>query len=285
MKRRWYLSSLVVLSLLMGGVAARAADDEEEKKKEETTTPAVELTVDESLPVDEQIESIVKQMNDLQTKLLEKFKSTTDSDERQKIQDEFLAFREKGSAKIAEIAEAKAEEPGALNGLVFVYLTQRKESALEAIKKHHVKNEKIGPYCVLFAKFGMNDFSDFISEVAEKNKGKEASALAKASKALLDKTMTDRNQLASEDEKKKVESELESTVELAVKDFPDVKIAFMGQEMGTVKTLLGGTLFELRHLSIGKEIADLAGPDMDGEEFKLSDYRGKVVLVDFWAFW
>ncbi|HKB06580.1 MAG TPA: hypothetical protein VKD90_30570 [Gemmataceae bacterium] len=41
----------------------------------------------------------------------------------------------------------------------------------------------------------------------------------------------------------------------------------------------------MRHLRVGKEALDIKGPDLDGKEFKLSDYRGKVVLLDFWGNW
>jgi hypothetical protein len=35
----------------------------------------------------------------------------------------------------------------------------------------------------------------------------------------------------------------------------------------------------------GKEAPEIKGPDLDGKDFKLSDYRGKVVLLDFWGNW
>lgn len=40
---------------------------------------------------------------------------------------------------------------------------------------------------------------------------------------------------------------------------------------------------ELR--GVGKPAPDIAGEDLDGKGFKLSDYKGKVVLLDFWGFW
>ena len=44
-------------------------------------------------------------------------------------------------------------------------------------------------------------------------------------------------------------------------------------------------MFEFRYLRIGREAEDIVGEDIFGEEFKLSDYRGKVVVLDFWADW
>lgn len=44
-------------------------------------------------------------------------------------------------------------------------------------------------------------------------------------------------------------------------------------------------LFEIEHLQVGCTAPDIVAKDTDGVEFKLSDYRGKVVLLDFWGFW
>ena len=44
-------------------------------------------------------------------------------------------------------------------------------------------------------------------------------------------------------------------------------------------------LYMLETFSIGCEAPEIIGTDHEDKEFKLSDYRGKVVLVDFWADW
>jgi hypothetical protein len=38
-------------------------------------------------------------------------------------------------------------------------------------------------------------------------------------------------------------------------------------------------------LVLGKVAPDFEATDQDGKKFKLSDYRGKVVVLDFWGFW
>lgn len=37
--------------------------------------------------------------------------------------------------------------------------------------------------------------------------------------------------------------------------------------------------------SVGAAAPEIVGKDLDGVAFKLSDYRGKVVVLDFWGFW
>src|SRR5262245_56589770 len=44
-------------------------------------------------------------------------------------------------------------------------------------------------------------------------------------------------------------------------------------------------LFELRHLAVGKVPPDIEGEELDGKKMKLSDFRGKVVLLNFWGSW
>ncbi|MCC6669941.1 MAG: redoxin domain-containing protein [Planctomycetes bacterium] len=43
--------------------------------------------------------------------------------------------------------------------------------------------------------------------------------------------------------------------------------------------------FERERLQIGMVAPDIEGEDLDGVKFKLSEYRGKVVVLDFWGDW
>ncbi|MSR63509.1 MAG: redoxin domain-containing protein [Planctomycetes bacterium] len=44
-------------------------------------------------------------------------------------------------------------------------------------------------------------------------------------------------------------------------------------------------IFALENLSPGRPCPDFNAVDAEGAGFKLSDYKGKVVLIDFWGFW
>lgn len=46
-----------------------------------------------------------------------------------------------------------------------------------------------------------------------------------------------------------------------------------------------GAIYELEHLQVGCTAPEVEGKDTDDVPFKLSDYRGKVVMLDFWGFW
>ena len=46
-----------------------------------------------------------------------------------------------------------------------------------------------------------------------------------------------------------------------------------------------GELFELRNLVVGKVAPEIEGQDLDGRTLRLSDFRGKVVALAFWATW
>jgi peroxiredoxin len=66
--------------------------------------------------------------------------------------------------------------------------------------------------------------------------------------------------------------------ELTAKRYGDV-VYFDKWTLGEISR---NALFEVRHLRIGKTAPEIEGEDLDGKKLKLSDYRGKVVLLNFY---
>jgi hypothetical protein len=46
-----------------------------------------------------------------------------------------------------------------------------------------------------------------------------------------------------------------------------------------------GQVFRHTNLLVGKHVPDFEATDVDGHAFHLSDYEGKVTVIDFWGFW
>ena len=89
-----------------------------------------------------------------------------------------------------------------------------------------------------------------------------------------------RNPQAALADAEKLRKEAETHLERVIKDFGEVK-----SSRRSLAEQAKSELFELRHLAIGKKAPDISGQDLDGKPFKLSDYLGKVVVLDFWGHW
>jgi len=77
------------------------------------------------------------------------------------------------------------------------------------------------------------------------------------------------------------QKELESLLEQVAEKYADVE-AYEGVTLGDRAR---GDLFETRFLAIGKVAPEITGKDADGKDLKLSDFKGKVVVLDFWGNW
>ncbi|MBL6757189.1 MAG: hypothetical protein ISQ11_12320 [Planctomycetes bacterium] len=46
-----------------------------------------------------------------------------------------------------------------------------------------------------------------------------------------------------------------------------------------------GQVFKVERLQLGMTAPEIVGKDIDGNDMKLSDFKGKVTVLDFWGFW
>jgi len=65
----------------------------------------------------------------------------------------------------------------------------------------------------------------------------------------------------------------------------DLKYVLAKSSLASLQRLAKGLLFEAENLEPGLKAPDIQGEDLDGIAFKLSDYKGKVILLDFWGDW
>ncbi len=81
----------------------------------------------------------------------------------------------------------------------------------------------------------------------------------------------------------KLEREAREFLERTIKEFGDLQP--MGKDFAPLGEQAEGMLFQMHHLSIGRPAPEIQGEDIDGKPMNLSEFRGKVVVVSFWATW
>jgi thiol-disulfide isomerase/thioredoxin len=74
--------------------------------------------------------------------------------------------------------------------------------------------------------------------------------------------------------------EAEGILYKAAKEFGEVKV-----NRSTVAKEVDGQIYFLQNLTVGKTMPAAESQDLEGKKVKVSDYRGKVVVLDIWATW
>ena len=217
--------------------------------------------------------------------------------------------------KFVDLAEQHPNDPIALDALVqavwqvnttpwpveLVGDDAARRKALELIQRDHIRSDKLGPLCQRVSYGFAKEYESFL-RAAMKSPHKSVQGTATLSLGHFLSNRQQRIDLCREQpelakefaglygasylaelqrrERDTAAKEIETVLEQAVEKYGDVKLP--GGD--TIAERAKPSLFEVRHLSIGKEAPDLEGEDQDGKRFKLSEYRGKVVLLDFWSF-
>jgi hypothetical protein len=168
------------------------------------------------------------------------------------------------------------------------------------VLRDHVLSDKLGPVIDRMRYAYRMEYEECLSTVLERNPHRQVQALTclVLAQYLNDKLrvlqlVEDRPELAKcydivfgkdylpdlqRMDQAKLAARIETLFERAVDEYSDVKF-----RAGTVGETAKSELYDIRHLAIGKIAPNIEGQDQDGTQFKLSDYRGKVVLLYFWS--
>jgi hypothetical protein len=220
------------------------------------------------------------------------------------------------AARFLELAEKYPNDPIALDALMqavwqvnttpwpveLVGEDTARARAFELIQRDHIRSDKLGLLCERVCYGFCKEYETFLRAVLSKNPHKNIQAtaclslghflnnrlqrldlckeqpeLAREFEGLYGKKYL--AELSRQDHDKAVK-EIEAVFEQAAERYGQVKLP--GGD--TVAERAKAELFGIRNLSVGKVAPDIEGEDQDGKRFKLSNYPGKVVLLDFWSY-
>jgi hypothetical protein len=287
---------LGVALLLARGPALAAADDKPDTKD---LTPA------------EEYKALIADYQKEQEEFYKLVREAKSEEEQQKLYNEKMPKPDKVVSRLMELAEKNPKDGGVvpdaliwvvLNGGYDVQARKTKDKALDLLLGH-AENEKVVAVCqnLVYSPSPKNE--KFLRAVVEKStkdeaKGKATYSLGSYLKKTADAATTLKEQpdLAKqyeaaygeeivknlrESDPAALTKEAEKLFELIAEKYPAIKL--YGEE--TLGELAKGELFEIRNLAIGQKAPEIEADDLDGKKFKLSDYRGKVVVIDFWGNW
>ena len=236
-------------------------------------------------------------------------KAKTDQEKRNLVQEKYPQ-PQSYARRFLEIAESAPQDPAAVDALIWIVQhargTPEDNRAIDRLAASHAEDSRLGEVAARLVHSESSSAEKLIRVILEKNpsrevKGRACLALAQKFKQQAETVRslkTDpnvaqryeayyKNQgLGSEltalrqKDSDALAKEAEAMFERAASEFADVN-----HFRGTVGKAAQAELNEIRNLGIGKPAPEITGQDIDGQPFKLSNYKGKVVVVDFWGDW
>jgi hypothetical protein len=182
-------------------------------------------------------------------------------------------LQQKCGADLNAVVAANADDPANFDAIMWITMnmagSDNGTQAMDTLFEKYIDNEQMVNLCAVLAQGRMpvKNAEAKLEQLIEKSphdavKASATMALAKNVK----------------DEKR-----AEELYESLVANYGDLTSVMTRGK--TFKVVADNALFQLKYLSIGKVAPDIEGEDLDGVAFKLSDYRGKVVVLDFWGDW
>jgi AhpC/TSA family len=183
------------------------------------------------------------------------------------------------------LAKENLKDATGLNALIEAYAegenTPIQEEARTLIIENHDSNPKIEEVLPFIAKRDRGYDEELLKNVLEKNPSKAVKATASFLLAKRLKAESDSPKLKDSELIPKMKEAIAAFEKIA-KDYGNLNLKGLH---GTATELARNEIAGIRKSPIGKPSPDIVGPDTDGRNFRLSDYKGKVILLDFWGHW
>lgn len=226
----------------------------------------------------ESIDAIIKEYNEAQSVVSQKFHAAKTDKERQEIMKSWQNT-EVYAKRIMAVVASDPKSAKAPKGLLWVTVrgpAAMKEEAFEMMLKDYADSKEMVQYASYLGQAYARG-EDKLKRIIDKASSKEVKRSAKMCLANL---MDEQADMLEDEAKAKAKREeaLAMLRDLVREEKEDASSP-------ELLAKLEQKIFQIERLSVGAEAPDIVGTDHDGQEFKLSDYRGKVVLLDFWGYW
>jgi hypothetical protein len=139
-----------------------------------------------------------------------------------------------------------------------------------------VKPDRIAQLCQALSHSTDEVSETLVRTLLEKDARREVQGVASLALAQALKRRLEMTPAGGEATAAQVRFESEKLLRRASDQFGDVKLAAGGTVGDKARLELDD------NLAVGKVAPEIEGQDQDGKRFRLSDYHGKVVLLDFW---
>jgi thiol-disulfide isomerase/thioredoxin len=201
---------------------------------------------------------------------------------------------EEFARQFLQLAEKHRDSPTAVEALIWVLengkatktvpedpaAPQLREKALELLQRDHLDKAELANVCQRLAEKPQPEADKLLRAAVEKHAQPAVRGLASYALAL--SFAKQGEQLREDDAARAGEltQKAEEQLDQVIREYASIPYG-----RSTLGNRAKDKLYELRHLSIGRVAQEIVGEDLDGRMFKLSDHRGQVVVVDFWADW
>ena len=167
-----------------------------------------------------------------------------------------------------------------LRGISEPNRSEYEDAVYELLEAHYINDLRTDRLLLGLIRFGGDRGVDLVDEIvmhSTQRKLRARGAFWSASERLMD--VDDLNK--STDERAQVRAEVTRMAQLVADQYSDVQV-FQEQLGGDA---IKPVLYALGNLTVGNEIPEAGALRIGGDQELLSQYRGSVLLLDFWATW
>lgn len=189
------------------------------------------------------------------------------------------------------LIRAHLDDPAVFDGVVLLVGPMGwplPDDILKVVLEKHARHPKLGELCYQLWYRDRETWAERILRAGAEHPQREARGLAIYSSGLYwrNRAMPFRmNAQPKPEDAKQYAAKAEQCFADVAKNYADLRSPDGRYSLGPQAAAEISRLRNYPNLKPGGASPEIVGEDIDGKPMKLSDYRGKVVLLDFWGYW